>query len=387
VLVYAPYHGAQGKEEKSDMNRLILITILAVVVPVSLYAQINWTEHTIDGNLDGAYSVYALDLDDDNDVDVLGAAKVADDITWWENDGNENFTEHTIADSFDYANSVYAIDMDDDSDIDILGAAYISDDITWWENDGSENFTEHNIDSFFDGAHSVYAIDLDDDGDVDVLGAAYTGDEITWWESDLVIKDVGFTTTYIETLIPEGSLFIPQATVKNFGTDPESFPVTCEINPGSYSSVVDVSNLAPGDSVLIIFSPGFPLGSGDYTVTFLTQLIGDQNPSNDTMVIVIHTYDPGVAEDGSIVPEALVFKAPTINKRRANIEFSLPGATQVDLVVYDAIGRLSQILVSRRFEAGIHAVNVDLNLPAGVYFYSLKTDVGSDIVQKFLLIE
>jgi len=48
---------------------------------------------------------------------------VAGDITWWENDGSQNFTEHPIAGSFTGARSVYAIDVDGDSDIDVLGAA------------------------------------------------------------------------------------------------------------------------------------------------------------------------------------------------------------------------------------------------------------------------
>ncbi|KPJ70531.1 hypothetical protein AMJ52_09830 [candidate division TA06 bacterium DG_78] len=166
------------------MNRLIMITVLVLIVPRSLLAQIGWTEHFIADNFDGALPVYAIDLDDDGDIDVLGAAYHDDDITWWENDGNENFTEHTIADNFDGANSVYAIDLDDDDDIDVLGTAHDADDITWWENDGDENFTEHTIDGTFDYAYSVYAIDIEPDGDVDVLGAAYNADDITWWEND-----------------------------------------------------------------------------------------------------------------------------------------------------------------------------------------------------------
>jgi hypothetical protein len=43
-------------------------------------------DHTIDGSYDGAYAVYATDADGDGDVDVLGAALSADEITWWEND-------------------------------------------------------------------------------------------------------------------------------------------------------------------------------------------------------------------------------------------------------------------------------------------------------------
>jgi hypothetical protein len=166
------------------MNRAILSAILVLIVPWILSAQINWTGHLIGGNFEGAYSVYAIDLDGDGDVDVLGAAYLADDITWWENDGSENFTQHTIADNFDGAYSVYAIDLDGDEDIDVLGMAFYAGDITWWENDGNQNFTEHTIADNFDGASSVYAIDLDGDEDFDVLGAAFNADDITWWEND-----------------------------------------------------------------------------------------------------------------------------------------------------------------------------------------------------------
>jgi hypothetical protein len=145
---------------------------------------IPFTEHTIDGNFDGAISVYATDMDDDGDVDILGAASSADDISWWENDGSENFTEHTIDDNFADVASVHATDVDGDGDVDVLGTSIINDTITWWENDGSESFTEHTIDGSFGGARSVYATDVDGDGDVDVLGAAWFANDITWWEND-----------------------------------------------------------------------------------------------------------------------------------------------------------------------------------------------------------
>ena len=47
---------------------------------------IGWTKHTVDWAFDGAYSVYAADVDGDGDMDILGAASNADDITWWESD-------------------------------------------------------------------------------------------------------------------------------------------------------------------------------------------------------------------------------------------------------------------------------------------------------------
>jgi hypothetical protein len=146
-----------------------------------------WVEHTVKGDFNGAHSVYATDVDGDGDVDVLGAAKFADDITWWENDGNQSFSEHIIQGDFDAAISVYAIDLDRDGDVDVLGAANYAHDVTWWENDGSPGdggWTPHTIDGNFDGAHCVYATDVDGDGDVDVLGAAYSAGDIAWWEND-----------------------------------------------------------------------------------------------------------------------------------------------------------------------------------------------------------
>ena len=159
------------------------------LVEAALYGDavpFDWIEHTIAG-FGGAYSVYAIDIDGDSDVDVLGAG--GDDIMWFENDGNQNFITHSITYGYyDDARDVFAVDLDNDGDIDILGAShneFLVDAIAWWENNGNQNFSQqHTIDQDFDGAQSVYSIDLDSDGDMDVLGAAEYGDEITWWEND-----------------------------------------------------------------------------------------------------------------------------------------------------------------------------------------------------------
>ena len=143
----------------------------------------NFTEHSITDSIGGADDVYATDLDSDGNMDVLGASRDANCIRWWENNGNQNFTEHSIAEEIWDVNSVYAADVDGDLDIDVLGASDQSYDsrIAWWENDGSENFTEHII-ALQDYAFlDVLSYDLDSDGDMDVLGCGYN---LTWWENN-----------------------------------------------------------------------------------------------------------------------------------------------------------------------------------------------------------
>ena len=146
-----------------------------------------WEQHTVDGYYDGAASVYSADIDGDGDIDILGAARDTDEITWWENvDGTGNtLIEHTVDDSVDYPVSVYATDIDGDGDIDILGAAFFDDDIAWWENtDGTGlNWTKRIVDDSFWGANSVYSADVDGDGDADIVGAAKFANDITWWEN------------------------------------------------------------------------------------------------------------------------------------------------------------------------------------------------------------
>ena len=71
----------------------------------------------------------------------------------------------------DRPTSVYAIDVDNDSDMDVLSAEYYGNTIAWYENNGVQSFTKHIIGSA-GGAESVFAIDLDGDDDIDVLSAA-----------------------------------------------------------------------------------------------------------------------------------------------------------------------------------------------------------------------
>jgi hypothetical protein len=144
----------------------------------------NFIPHDVTTSADGAQSVYAIDMDGDGDIDILSASRNDDKIAWYENDGSQNFISHIVTTSADDASSVYAIDMDGDGDIDILSASMRDDKIAWYENDGSQNFTPHIVTTSADSATSVYAIDVDGDGDIDMLSASFNDDKIAWYEND-----------------------------------------------------------------------------------------------------------------------------------------------------------------------------------------------------------
>jgi len=144
----------------------------------------------IDGNLIGANSVEATDIDNDGDLDLLVTALDTDEISWYENDGSANFTKHSIDTTAIGALTAYPVDFDSDGDIDFV--ASISgrllptggDEVAWYENDGTQNFTKHSVDSACDYASFGHSVDLDNDGDLDIIASATNSNELRWYESD-----------------------------------------------------------------------------------------------------------------------------------------------------------------------------------------------------------
>ena len=68
------------------------------------------------------------------------------------------------------------------------------------------------------------------------------------------------------------------------------------------------------------------------------------------------------------------------------IEFALLKADQVELNIYDVLGRKITTLVNRNMQAGSHNIEFDAsNLASGVYFYQLKVGNLSSIKKMNLM--
>ncbi|XMB66934.1 FG-GAP-like repeat-containing protein [Mycoplasmatota bacterium zrk1] len=187
-------------------------------------------QHEISTTADGAYSAFAVDIDNDNDIDVVSASFSGDKISWYENDGSGNVVEHIIIDivgGVDGPRSVYSADIDNDGDMDVLSASSVDNTVAWYENKGGF-FTkdEQNvITSSLTGVRTVHAADMDNDGDMDVLSASLNEDKIVWYENN--------NQVFIEHIIID----VPG------GADGARAVYATDINNDGYLDVISASEL------------------------------------------------------------------------------------------------------------------------------------------------
>lgn len=179
---------------------------------------ITWKKHIIDPLFDYAFGVFACDVDNDTDCDILGAAKDGDFIAWWRNDGGNpiNWTKFVIDDNFDGATSVFAVDIDGDHDVDVVGSAWQAQEISLWINTGGTPITWRKsiIKSGFDFAHEVYCYDLDKDGDMDIFGASSFDNQLVWWRND-----EGDPISWVEQVLSPDFIGAKSARVADFDND------------------------------------------------------------------------------------------------------------------------------------------------------------------------
>ena len=380
-----------------------------------------WIEHTLDADLDGAISVYAADINNDGNIDVLGAAHFADDITWWENtDGTGTaWIEHTVDADFPGAISVYAADINDDGDIDVLGAAYYGDNITWWENiDGiGTAWIEHIVDGDFNGADLACAVDIDSDGDLDIVGSAQFADDITWWENTdgtgtawiehTVDGDFdGARSAYATDIDGNGDIDILGAAIMTndivwwdvIGYMGDGVLESSILDAGSVSTWEQfTSNLQAPLSTSVAYQFRSSLDAGDMgawsdtvnsastslsgilanSTSYLQYrvILNTSDPLNTPLVedvSFIYTVEVGIGESGSgdiISWELLPLENPSYGHLSAIIV--VPELGLVDLQVYDVIGRVVAG-TSQEFQNGIHTVNFH-GLSQGVYFCVMQS--------------
>ena len=393
----------------------------------------NWIKHTIDDDFNCSWSVYSEDVDGDGNMDVLGASRFDDDITWWENaDGSgTSWIEHTVDGEYNEPRSLYSEDVDGDGDMDVLGAAFKDDDITWWENaDGSgTSWIERTVDGDFDSPRSVYSEDLDGDGDMDVLGAASGDDYITWWENvdgsgtswTEHIIDVDFYTPYsvysadvngdgnmdvLATAYADDEISWWNLTLFPPAGSLESSCLYLRNDPG-WGSILWTSTEPSGTSVSFqlracdspdstemgawsdtLHSPCSLSGIlNEYDSFFQYRVILQTSDSCITPVLedVTITWNPVGIDDGEANALQLLSVVPNPTSGSPVVRISLPATGTAKLAVFDLSGRIVQEIQEDEYSSGYSDIQLD-ELSPGIYFCRMIAEEFT-ATQRFVVLE
>lgn len=143
-----------------------------------------WTSQIIDPSNLGAHGVRACDIDDDGDLDVLGASLDGGVVYLYRNEGGAPIQwERETVGSMVYSAIVRTGDIDGDGDPDILSSSFGNAGVAWWENtENGTTFVKHIVKSGGQSVSWTMPGDLDNDGDLDVLSVRYQGNSMYWYE-------------------------------------------------------------------------------------------------------------------------------------------------------------------------------------------------------------
>ncbi|MCI0448658.1 MAG: T9SS type A sorting domain-containing protein [Chlorobi bacterium] len=133
--------------------------------------------------------------------------------------------------------------------------------------------------------------------------------------------------------------------------------------------------------------------------------ISSITPISLSITFAVTTQSPSIASGGALLTEicTITGKQPVSNEitheyvlhqnypnpfnPMTNIEFAIPKSSFVKLVIYDAIGRAVETLLSGQLNAGIYKAGWNASAyPSGVYFYKLDAE-GFTETRKMILVK
>jgi hypothetical protein len=368
----------------------------------------SWTEHTVTGEFDSPSSVYAGDFDDDGDMDVTGATYWGNAVAWWENDDGygTSWTEHIIDGEFGGGYSVYAEDVNGDGFKDVLGAAASDMEITWWEVTGLAPSGEL-VSSIFDTQGSP------DWGFIDWTADTPEGTTVkfqlrvsnAWgvmgsWSSDITTHPFS-----LEGFLEDGLRYVQYKAILGT-TEPEISPtledITIDwgytgIGIAAFSAESDVKGIevswecadettgfnlyrsAAGKAKAITSRDKLnaELITGESPYAYLDAAV-EKSVTYSYWLEAIdvggssETFGPVECTWRGALPTtyALYQSRPNPAAGSATIAFDLPETAAVTLTVYDISGRKVTTVVNETLAAGEHEAGVS-GLAPGVYVYKL----------------
>jgi hypothetical protein len=144
------------------------------------------TKHVITPQMNYPSAIYLADINGDTFKDVLFANRSLDEIGYFLNtDGLGNFgPKIVLSDTPDNPTTIYALDADEDGDLDIFTNSETGSRLIWFENNGSGTFsTAIEITVNTERINDINSADLNADGRPDLLTSSYDDDQIAWYDN------------------------------------------------------------------------------------------------------------------------------------------------------------------------------------------------------------
>jgi len=147
----------------------------------------SWTRYRIEYWGSPPFVCFA-DIDGDDTLDVASITSATPkQVAWWERHAQSEpeWEQHVVLGGIHMSSELFCVDLDQDGDIDILSAEDWYNGLKWHENlDGTGlNWLSHSIGGYYDNPYSVHASDIDGDGDLDVVYCSEDAYEVSWFEN------------------------------------------------------------------------------------------------------------------------------------------------------------------------------------------------------------
>jgi len=276
--------------------------------------------------------------------------------------------------------SVFSADFDNDNDMDLaVGASYR---VYILLNDGAGSFTSVVFYDVENEALSIFSSDFDGDDDHDLAAAG-----LRWFNdaSVAILLNNGDGTFQVSANydIPPGLNCISSA---DFDGDYDSdlavkanSCITILINNGS-GSFQQAGNYGAADSPSYIFSADLD-SDGDYDLA-----VTNSESDNVSILMNLSNTTDIRFEEISVPDEFAFYSYPNPFNAVTTIKYNLPKASEVNIEIYDILGRRVQIFVRERQRAGYHSVvwNAD-EYSSGMYFYRIQAGEFTEAKKMLLL--
>ena len=313
--------------------------------------------------LENATTLFVANLDGDDDDDILigthgtGSSDIKNKVVWYENLGDNNFNERVINEGIigsGGTTSIFAADMDNDGDQDVVVS--LTDNMSWYENDGNGNFNVRNVVTtsiYF--TINIYVVDFDNDGDMDILSTQ--SEKVVWYEN---LGEGVFTE---EILIGDNNIagYLSTADLDNdndidvlLGASPISVPGAYFLNNGNGTFDTAVSLGENGGVGGIVASDLDNDGDQDILYASYVGVLWFENLFEGDVI-------NSTINDNAFSSEISIYPNPFSDYTTINFEQPI----DVDLKLFNSAG---SVVRQYQSFSGTELIIEKKDLPTGIYF-------------------